>query len=89
MTDTAADTQPWWKYGYLWLVLSGPLVVVVAACVTGWIAIRNPDPVLAEDYYRKGLEINRSLQKAATLAPAEQARNHAQTGGAPAPLRRN
>jgi uncharacterized protein len=76
------DSQSWWKYGHLWLVISGPLIVVVAACVTGWIAMRGQDPVLSEDYYKQGIEINRTLEKNTTMAPALQARNHAQTGGA-------
>jgi uncharacterized protein len=79
------DSLPWWRYGHVWLIISGPLAVVVAACVTGWIALRYADPVLAEDYYRQGIEINRTLARDASMAPALQARNHAQTGGA-APL---
>jgi len=44
------------------------------------------DPVLDEDYYRKGVEINRTLaDNPSSLAPAIQARNHAQTGVQPAP----
>lgn len=77
----------WWRYGYVWLVISGPALVVVAAIATGWIAFANPDPVLDEDYYRKGLEINKTLANpAASMAPAKEGRNHAQTGvPAPAP----
>lgn len=72
---------PWWRYGHVWLVLSGPLVVVVACCITAVIAIRHPDPVLAQDYYRRGLNINKTLaaQKAMQLAPAMESRNHAMT----------
>lgn len=75
---------PWWTYGYVWLIISGPAVVVVAALVTGWIAIHNADPVLAEDYYRQGLDINKTLAKDRHLMPALQGRNHAATP-APAP----
>ena len=71
--------QPWWKYGHVWLVISGPLIVVVAAITTAYIAMRSPDPVLAEDYYKRGLEINKTLEKQNGLAPALQARNHAAT----------
>lgn len=72
-------SKPWWKYGMVWLVISGPAVVVVAALATGWIAFTRPDPVLAEDYYRRGVEINKSLADTPALAPALQARNHAVT----------
>ena len=79
MKPTPPPSQPWWKYGHVWLVIAGPAVVVVAALVTVWIAMRNPDPVLAEDYYRRGVEINKTLAKNKALTPALQGRNHAAT----------
>ena len=81
---SANEGQPWWRYGHVWLVISGPLIVVVAALVTGWIAFSNPDPVLAQDYYRQGIEINKTLAQQNALAPAMQARNHAAAPPAPA-----
>lgn len=81
---TQVHSQPWWKHGHLWLVISGPAVVVLASFVTLYLAIRTPDPVVEEDYYRKGIEINKTLDDAASsLAPAMKARNHAQTGVPP------
>lgn len=81
---TTPNKQPWWKFGHVWLVISGPLVVVVAGFVTLYLAVRTPDPLVTEDYYRKGIEINRTLQAdrpaAGSLAPAMAARNHAATG---------
>ena len=71
--------KPWWKYGHVWLVISGPLVVVVAGVVTAWIAFTQQDPVLAQDYYRQGLNINKTLATQGSLAPAIQGRNHAAT----------
>jgi hypothetical protein len=45
--------------------------------------VRNPDPVLAPDYYRRGIEINKTLAaRDAALLPAQQGRNHVST---PAP----
>jgi hypothetical protein len=72
--------RPWWRYGFVWLVISGPAVVVVAALVTAWIAIVYQDPVLDEDYYRHGLEINKTLgENGKAMMPAMQGRNHAAT----------
>ena len=63
--------QPWWKFGYVWMVIAGPAIVV----------LKYPEQVINEDYYRKGQEINQTLvNPAASLAPAMQGRNHAQTG---------
>lgn len=87
MNDQGSTTPsaPWWKFGHVWLVLAGPAVVVVAGFVTLYIAVSRPDPVVSEDYYRKGIEINKTLEAdAASLAPAVQARNHAATGAPPA-----
>ncbi|HCY15132.1 MAG: nitrogen fixation protein FixH [Curvibacter sp. GWA2_64_110] len=77
--------QPWWKFVHVWMVLAGPAVVVVAGFVTLYLAVHTPDPVVSEDYYRQGIEINKTLEAApSSLAPAIQARNHAATGVAPA-----
>lgn len=82
MTSVTPEPQakPWWKFGHVWLLISGPLAVILAGVVTVWLAITRPDPVVAEDYYRRGIEINKTL--GTENVPAIQARNHAAT---PAP----
>jgi uncharacterized protein len=70
---------PWYSYGHVWLVIAGPAIVVVAALATAWIAVRSPDPVLEEDYYRRGIEINKQLATEKASMPALQGRNHAAT----------
>lgn len=45
-SDAATAPRVWWREPYLWLVIVGPLVVVVAALVTAAIAVKNQDPVL-------------------------------------------
>lgn len=77
--------RPWWRYPHVWMVISGPAVVVVASFITFYLAAVGKDPVVDEDYYRKGIEINKTLgDNPTSLAPALQARNHAATG-VPAP----
>lgn len=74
-------TTPWWKFGHVWLVISGPVAVVLAGFFTFYLAVKGVDPVVDENYYRKGIEINRTLEaESPNLAPAIQARNHAATG---------
>ena len=71
---------PWWKFGYVWLIIAGPAVVVVAGFYTLWLAISAPDPVIDNDYYRKGVEINQTLGSSEqALTPALKGRNHAAT----------
>lgn len=37
---------PWWRVPMVWLVLSGPAIVVVAGIATAVIAVRGADPVV-------------------------------------------
>ncbi|WP_084153870.1 FixH family protein [Simplicispira psychrophila] len=74
------NSQPWWKYGYVWLVISGPAIVVVAAFYTLWLAIASPNIVLTDEYYRKGVQVNKNLENPQkSFAPALSGRNHAAT----------
>lgn len=100
MADTRSESQreidqnkkAWWHYGHAWLVFGGPAAVVIACMITVVIAVKGQDPIIDQDYYRHGTEINKSLaaekslEDAKTLAernalePAMRARNHAATG---------
>lgn len=71
-TPSETDSAPWWKYKMVWLVIGGPLVVVVASFITLALAIRYPDPVL---------ETPAAAVTDAAHLPAMQGRNHAATGG--------
>lgn len=80
-STTTHTPQPWWKFGYVWLIIAGPAIVVVAGFFTLWLALSQPDPVIDENYYQHGLEINKTLQEGAgsAMTPAVQGRNHAAT----------
>jgi hypothetical protein len=43
--------------------MAGPFVVIVAAFVTAWIAIRSNDGLVTDDYYKKGLAVDQTLAK--------------------------
>lgn len=74
------DSGPWWTHGHVWLLISGPAAVVVAGIATAWIALSSPDPVVEADYYRRGIEINKTLAlRDKAHLPALQGRNHAAT----------
>ena len=80
------DTKSWWKHGYVWYIIMGPLLVVIASFITLYLAISRPDPVIDDNYYQNGININKTLLEAKTIAernslePAGLARNHAATG---------
>ena len=81
--DAGSPAKTWWHDGHVWLMLAGPAVVVVAGVVTTVIAARGADPLVAKDYYRRGVQINEQLARERALMPAHQARNHAATPTAP------
>ncbi|MBL0720284.1 nitrogen fixation protein FixH [Piscinibacter sp. Jin2] len=62
-------STPWWREGFMWLVLGGPAVVVVAGVATVVIATRGADTLLP----------TRPVQLERSAAPAMQGRNHAVT----------
>ena len=79
-SDGAEAAPPWWRVPMVWVVLSGPLAVVVASCVTAVIAWRNIDPVIAETpagTLRAADELPAPADPKDPLAPALKARNHA------------
>lgn len=75
-------TLPWWRERMLWLVLGGPLVVIMASFVTLALALSHPDPVLstAQSARTEAAGATGSAVDPSRL-PAQQARNHAATGG--------
>ena len=78
--ERKTDTKPWYRHGHVWLLISGPAVVVVAGIATAFIAVRGADPVVEADYYRRGMEINKALAaRDRAKLPALQGRNHAAT----------
>ncbi len=81
VTQSETPALPWWRHGHVWLIISGPAIVVVAGFITLWLAISKPDPVVEEDYYQRGLQINETLRQQAdrNLMPAVKGRNHAAT----------
>lgn len=87
--QTKDSTKAWWHYGHAWLVFGGPAAVVVASLITVYIAVTERDPMIDDDYYKHGIEINSTLPDVAenlsveernALQPALKARNHAATG---------
>jgi uncharacterized protein len=54
---------PWYRQRWPWLIMAGPLAVLVAGAVTTWIAFASADGLVAEDYYKQGMGINRRLAR--------------------------
>ncbi len=69
----------------MWLVVGGPLVVVLASFFTIYLAISRPDPVYSDAVRQSPQSGAAQAGEASELAPALQARNHAATGGVARP----
>jgi uncharacterized protein len=59
-----APVTPWYRERWPWVLMAGPAVVVIAAMVTLWLAVATDDGVIADDYYKRGLVINKELERA-------------------------
>lgn len=60
---SSVATLPWYRHRWPWFLIAGPAIVVVASFVTLWLAIKSSDGLVADDYYKKGLAINRTLDR--------------------------
>lgn len=82
--QTQSDaSQTWWKNGYVWMVLGGPLAVVVASITTFFIAAHNPDPVIETNAATAAVVKNGVTPSEDAMVPALVGRNNAATGGVP------
>ncbi|MEN3111437.1 FixH family protein [Uliginosibacterium paludis] len=62
MTRLMAAGAPWYRQGWPWFLMSLPAAAVIAGLATWYVAWKSNDGLVAEDYYKQGLEINRSLE---------------------------
>ena len=60
--------KPWYREPWPWLLMAGPAIVIVAGIVTTWIAVKNEDGLVADDYYKQGLAINQVIRRETTAA---------------------
>jgi len=83
-TGTPAQrlARPWYREPWPWLIMSGPALVVVAGCYTLWLAVSSSDGLVADDYYKQGLAINKTLtRERAAIAAHYEARVMFAPGG--------
>lgn len=57
------NSKPWYREPWPWFLMSGPILVIVAAFVSAWIAIRSNDGLVTEDYYKQGLVAGETLTR--------------------------
>lgn len=57
------DGRPWYREPWPWILMAGPVLVIIAAVVTIWIAVVSNDGLVTDDYYKEGLAVNQRLQR--------------------------
>lgn len=53
----------WYREPMVWLVIAIPLSAVVMGAVMLTLAVSTYDGLVSDDYYKKGLQINRSMER--------------------------
>lgn len=57
------NSQRWFREPYVWLLLLFPLLAIIGGIVTTWLAVSSDDGLVVDDYYKRGLEINLTLDR--------------------------
>lgn len=55
--------EPWYRHRWPWLLMAGPVAVLVAGAITMWISFSGADALVVDDYYKQGKAINQDLRR--------------------------
>jgi uncharacterized protein len=85
MESKKPQGKAWYHEPMMWMVLGGPLVVVIASVITYVLAARQPDPVLERDPVSESQRVGKDLtpEQRESLMPAVKARNHVASPAVP------
>ncbi len=53
----------WYKEPWVWGLIAGPAIVIIAAIFTIYLAVKSDDGLVTDDYYKEGLEVNQNVEK--------------------------
>ena len=70
--------RAWYREPMMWMVLGGPLLVVIASLITYVLIVRGSDPVLERDPISEAQRVGKELtpEQRESLEPAMKVRNH-------------
>jgi hypothetical protein len=57
------SATPWYRHRWPWFIMLGPAAVMAATAVTVVMALRQPDAMVVDDYYKQGKAINQDLRR--------------------------
>ena len=49
----SSSLKPWYREPWPWILMAGPVIVIVAGAFTMTLAFTHQDELVATDYYRK------------------------------------
>jgi uncharacterized protein len=61
VTERLQDVTPWYRQFWPWFLIALPAMAVVGSLVSLILAVRDPDGLVEDDYYRSGLAVNQDL----------------------------
>ena len=63
MNNESTPSLPWYKYKFVWFALSIPFSAVIMGVAMIYLAVTTDDGLVADDYYKQGMAINKSLDR--------------------------
>jgi hypothetical protein len=63
ITTETAKQRKWYREPYVWLIIALPLSAVIGGIITAWYAVESNDGLVVDDYYKRGLQINKVLDR--------------------------
>jgi len=60
---TEAEQHKTFKNPWVWMIIALPSTAVIASMITIYLAISSADGLVTDDYYKEGLEINRTMDR--------------------------
>lgn len=66
--NTPAEKRSWRREPMVWMLIAIPAAAVVMGFIMLALAVRSYDGLVSDDYYKRGLEINRSIERDARAA---------------------
>ena len=57
------ENKPWHRYPLVWMMFAIPFSAVIMGVIMMWLAVDTDDGLVADDYYKLGMEINRVISR--------------------------
>jgi hypothetical protein len=61
--EETRNAKPWYAQRWPWLLMLGPVLVILAGSYTCWLAFSRQDALVVDDYYKQGRAINQDLRR--------------------------